>query len=153
MEPAIAAAALAEDGQRRWTDRLGPMNLHAAGWPILIACAVVACATTEDRFNAQESAHRAVLSHRYPSGAHWSAPRDAMRDFSDWRLTEPAPDGFAVLALDRARSQHDDVARCKYGAVPRLTLGSSLGAMGVYEDYVFLDSQGRVLVAFRRFID
>jgi hypothetical protein len=58
-----------------------------------------------------------------------------------------------VLALDRARSQPDDVALCKHGAVPRLTPGSSLGAIGIFEDYVFLNSQGRVLVAFRRFVD
>lgn len=129
------------------------MSLCSAGLSILIACAAVACATTEDRFSAQESAHRTILAHRYPSGSQWSAPRDALGDFADWMVSDPAPGAFAALALDRARAQHDDVALCKYGGVPRLTLGSSLGAIGIYEDYVFLDSQGCVLVAFRRFLD
>ncbi|MBZ0153265.1 MAG: hypothetical protein K8J09_17205 [Planctomycetes bacterium] len=129
------------------------MNLCVAGWPILIACVAVACATTEGRFNAQESAHRAVLARRYPPGSQWRAPRDALGDFADWIVADPAPGGFAALALDRARAQHDDVSLCKYGDVPRLTLGSSLGAIGICEDYIFLDSQGCVLVAFRRFID
>ena len=100
------------------------------------------------------------MADRYPQGLPWSAPRDALGVFATWMPTDTewaavpiADDGFASLALDRARSQHDDVALCKCGGVPRLTLGSSLGAVGIYEDYVFLDSQGRVLVAFRRFID
>ena len=63
------------------------------------------------------------------------------------------PDGFAAFALERARSQHDGVVFCRYGWVPRLTRGSSLGAAGIFIDYVFLDSEERVLVAFRRFID
>jgi hypothetical protein len=100
-----------------------------------------------------EFVYCAVITDRYPQGLPWSAPRDALGVFATWMPTEPAPDGFASLALDRARSQHDHVALCKNGGVPRLTLGSSLGAVGIYEDYVFLDSLGRVLVAFLRFID
>ena len=122
-------------------------------WPILIVCAAVACSTASDRFSAQESAYRSPLSERYPPGSRWTEPRDAFSSFANWTLTEPAPDPFAALALARAGSQHGNVVRCRYGEVPRLTRGSSLGAMGIFTDYVFLDGEDRVLVAFRCFID
>ena len=37
--------------------------------------------------------------------------------------------------------------------IARLTRGSSFGAMGIWGDYVFVDVDGRVLFAVRRFLD
>jgi hypothetical protein len=66
------------------------MDLRAASWPILFACAAVACASAKDGFAAHESAHRAVMADRYPQGLPWSAPRDALGVFATWMPTEPA---------------------------------------------------------------
>lgn len=117
------------------------------------ACALTSCATPETYFASQEEQHRQELLARYPSGSAWREPKDKLGTFKLWQLAPPAPDGFAELALARARTQKFDLRSCWWGHVARLTLGSSFGAMGIWVDYVFLDSGDRVVVAYRRFLD
>jgi hypothetical protein len=90
---------------------------------------------------------------RYPPGSAWREPQDRLGSFKLWSVVAPAPDGFAELALARARAQGADLSSCWWGCVARLTLGSSFGAVGSFVDYVLLDSDDRVVVAYRRYFD
>jgi hypothetical protein len=90
---------------------------------------------------------------RYPPGQPWREPTDKLRSFERWLLGSPAPDGFAEEALARARTQSNHLRTCWWGFVARQTIGFSLGALGSFVDYVFLDSDDRVVVAYRRLRD
>lgn len=117
------------------------------------ACAFGSCATPETRFTSQEERYRDEMVARYPAGTAWREPQDKLGTFKLWQLGAPAPDGFAEFALARARTQNADLRSCWWGFVARTTLGTSLGSMGSFVDYVFLDTDDRVIVAYRRFFD
>lgn len=116
-------------------------------------CALSACATPESRFAAQEERCREEMVARYRPGSGWREPQDKLGSFKLWEFASPAPDGFSDLALARARRQSADVRSCWWGFVARQGLGGSFGFVGSFVDYVFLDSDDRVIVAYRRFFD
>ena len=118
-----------------------------------LACLLSSCATQQSRFAAQEEHYHQEMLTRYRPGSRWLEPQDRLRGFSVWDLTSPAPGGFAELALAQARTHSGDLRSCRWGWVARQTHGSSFGAMGIFVDYVFLDSEERVVIAFRRFLD
>lgn len=89
---------------------------------------------------------------RYPPGA--SVEQLPCVGFDRWDLSSPAPDRFAELGLAEARGGDGMTpTSCMSAEVPRRGPASSLGAFGLWQDYVFLDSRDRVLIAFRRWVD
>lgn len=120
---------------------------------LLGAGLIAACASPEARFARNAEAGRAGMQDLYPPGREWREPADALGAFCRWQCDEPAPDGFSALALEHARTHGSNPHCCWWGVVPRRTVGSSMGAMGLYRDYVFLDSSGLVVVAYRCFLD
>ncbi|MFT4514929.1 MAG: hypothetical protein ACI89X_003571 [Planctomycetota bacterium] len=69
-------------------------------------------------------------------------------------LTSQAPDRFAEFGLEHAyATSHATPASCGFGEVLRPGPASCLGAFEGWQDYVFLDAQDRVLVAFRAWVD
>jgi hypothetical protein len=121
---------------------------------IVVVCTLNSCRSPESRFASMEEMYRDDMVAWYPPGSDWCGPRDKwFGEFTCWQLDDPAPDLFAKLSLAHARARSSDLRSCWWGRVPRITLGSSFGAMGLYVDYVFLDSADRVVVAYRRFLD
>lgn len=112
-----------------------------------------ACVSTESAFQFSEAEYRDELERRYPAGTPWGEPNDQLGPFEHWDLSAPAPDGFAEHALAHVRRNGRPVAACVFGFVPRWGWGSSIGAFGIWCDYVFLDAERRIVVAFRRFFD
>lgn len=128
---------------------------HRASALLLVCMSLAtACVSPETRFRRSEESYRDTMAARYLAGSTWVEPDDKVGTFTRWNLTEPAPDGFAARALEEARRRHGDVVTaCEYGAVLRTSLGSSFGAFGLFVDYVFLDADERVLVAYRCWLD
>jgi hypothetical protein len=112
-----------------------------------------ACRTPIDWFDGQELGYRAHLAARYPKGSQWCEPQDKLGPFATWTTDSPSPDRFSARALERALELGYRPSSCRLGAVARTSPGRSLGAIGILHDYVCLDGQDRILVAFRRFVD
>ena len=112
-----------------------------------------ACRTPIDWFDDQEWGYRAHLAARYPKGSQWCEPQDKLGPFATWTTDSPSPDRCSARALERALELGYRPSYCRLGAVARTSPGTSLGATGIFHDYVFHDGQDRILVAFRRFVD
>lgn len=120
---------------------------------LLVTCFAAACESPKARFAQYAEGWSPTMQALYPPGAAWRQPEDAFGAFERWTFDAPAPDGFAQHALEHARARSGSVHCCWWGDVPRRSAGSSLGAMGMYRDYVFVDSRGLVVVAYRSFVD
>ena len=122
---------------------------HALGIPLVLA---LGCVSTESAFEASKQAYGGELALRYPTGV--LIEQLPCASFDRWDLSSPPPDRFAELGLADARGDSGvSPASCVFGEVLRPGPASSLGAFGFWQDYVFLDSHDRVLVAFRRWVD
>ena len=97
---------------------------------------------------------RAALEERYPSGSSraeitksWGQPERVIS------IAE-SQEAFISGIVDRARqSTGKDARSCEIYSVFRKSAGSSFGAVGLYEDYILYDQDGRVVQAFRRLLD
>lgn len=112
-----------------------------------------ACVSAESAFLRSEADHRDELARRYPTGTRWGEPADWMSVFARWDLSDQAPDWFAQLALGTVQRRRLPAVACVYGFVPRWGSASLFGPAGAWCDYVFLDAEDRIVVAFRRFVD
>lgn len=130
-----------------------PMRLHAQVLCLGVLGLLSACRAPTEWFDDQEVGYRDHLAARYPHGSQWCEPQDELGPFAIWRTDDPSPDWFSARALERALELGHRPSSCRLGAVARTSLGTSFGAVGICHDYVFLDGQDRILVAFRRFVD
>ena len=122
---------------------------RALAIPLLLAAA---CVSVESAFESSNQAYASELALRYPVGT--ALEHVPCAGFERWNLSMPVPDRFAELGLAKAKEASGaKPASCVFGEVLRLGPTSSLGAFGMWQDYVFLDSRDRVLVAFRRWVD
>mgnify|MGYP003661262408 FL=1 len=130
------------------------MRFLNKGLIALVVCAATSCSTWQERFDAMQADSHDELAMLYPVGGRFDTDADRFFGaFERWDLKATPPSEFAAFLRGRVRQSHGSAVACWHGEVPRLTLGSSLGAMGIWADYVFVDVDGRVLVALRRFID
>ncbi|MBL8754629.1 MAG: hypothetical protein JNK15_15100 [Planctomycetes bacterium] len=134
------------------------MGASANSSPRWLAVAVLAtipaCATPMGRSLATERQHREELAARYPVGSAWSKPSERFGRWTRWAVAEPAPDAFALQALVDVRGRSPVApVDCWHGDVPRWGSFTSLGPCGIWHDYVFVDADGRVLAAYRAFLD
>ncbi len=122
-----------------------------AVWFLVVAAA---CTTSAERFRRSEIDNRAELAARYPAGQLWALPEGSLGAWERWSLSEPAPSGFAELALAAARVKLPQApSHCWHGLVDRFAGASIPGGIGCWCDIVFVDADDRVLVAYRCFID
>lgn len=104
---------------------------------------------------ARPSGEHVLMEIRFPVGssraaivAKYGAPKRIL----DLPGKDPGP--YIRRAASALQREGRGVpVRCEEYTVLRETLGSSLGAFGMYVDYVFYDAQGVVLGASRRFVD
>ena len=135
------------------------MRTQAQGFLALAVCAAASCSSWEEqsweeRFDALQASSREELTSLYPVGARFEPDANRFfRAFERWDLDAAPPSQFADFLLARVRTSHNAAVACWYGEIPRLTAGSSVGAFGIWADYVFVDDDRRVLVAWRQFVD
>lgn len=124
----------------------------------VIGCLVLgACVGPAKRFAREQRDHRHALLEKYPPGSPWREPADGLGNWSTWSVEDPAPDGRAEIALQWVVASGARVVACHHGAVLRSTFGPSAGpfaaGFGAFKDYVFVDADGRVVAAFRHWMD
>ena len=105
-------------------------------------------------FERSEAEHREEMTAMYPVGTPRRELTGWIEEFDSWDVNNPAPDRFAAIALQHTRSITDhQVKTCISGLVLRTSYLSTFGAFGLWQDYVFLDSDDQVVVAYRRWVD
>jgi hypothetical protein len=122
-------------------------KLWAAAW---VSAVVLGCANTHQQSQDQE------LAQRYPPGADRTTLLEQGRSpQQSTMLATASTDDRVMRNFAHLVEQETGVKphRCDTFTVLRTTLGSSMGAAGLYFDYVFYDQSDRILKSYRRFID
>jgi len=125
------------------------------------ALAVLACAggpADEQRLLGIEGRDRETLDALYPKGTPRSEIRARVKSplvFSTYPCDarDRDRDTFLGQAIDEFQESHPaEFPDCDIVRVARTGWGTIIGAVGLYQDYVFYDDQDQVLVSYRTYL-
>lgn len=130
---------------------------------LVVSFAASSCTTGLDRFERLQRDAHPELTKLYPPGQpYWTTEYQGSVD--RWNLDEDPPSRFASFLRERVSQSHESAVGCWIAEVPRWPktpkcrnwsryTPSLHDPIGLWIDYVFVDSEERILAAYRRFID
>jgi len=132
---------------------------------LLLSFTASSCTTGFERFESLQDDVRTELTRLYPPGQpYWTT--EYRCSVERWNLSKDPPSRFAGFLHECVSRSHDSAAGCWIAEIPRwpspwpdewrnsTRYTSSLHVpLGFWIDYVFVDSEERILAAYRKLID
>jgi hypothetical protein len=138
--------------------RRGASRRAALAWLALGLAAWAGCLADQGRLLGIEGRDRETLDALYPKGTPRSEIRARVKSplvFSTYPCDarDRDRDVFLGQAIDEFREEHPgEFPDCDIVRVARTGWGTIIGAVGLYQDYVFYDEHDHVLTSYRTFL-